>query len=103
LHRFTRDSFAGAACAGPDGPNTPAGHAHENLRSTTIQRARGEDDGHRRREEWRYRGTASDSPYGALSGRPASASIAAVTSDGKFSARHNAWPILETSSSRAAI
>src|SRR5688572_8681910 len=38
LHRFTRDSFAGAACAGPEGPHTPAGRARENLRSTTIQR-----------------------------------------------------------------
>ena len=38
MHRVTRDSFAGAACAGPEGPNTPDGHAREHLRSTTIQR-----------------------------------------------------------------
>src|SRR5580704_5383819 len=53
LHRFIRDSFAGAACAGPEGQNTPADHARENLRSTTIQRARDKDDGHRRCEERR--------------------------------------------------
>jgi hypothetical protein len=34
---------------------------------------------------------------------PASASMAAATSDGKSSARRNAWPIRETSSCRAAI
>src|SRR5437667_9404375 len=53
LHRVTRDSFAGAACAGPEGPNTPDGHAREHLRSTTIQRARGTHDGNRRCEDRR--------------------------------------------------
>src|SRR2546425_13075337 len=49
--------------------NTPTGHAREGLRSTTIQRKRGKDDGNRRREEWRCTGKASDSSYGALSRR----------------------------------
>jgi hypothetical protein len=47
-------------------PNTPAGHAREDLRSTTIQREKGKDDGNRRREKGRYRDLrkASDSACG---------------------------------------
>jgi hypothetical protein len=67
VHRVTRDSFAGAACAGPEGPNAPAGHAREDLRSTTTQIERGKDGGHRRREEGgRGSRMASDSARGAL-------------------------------------
>jgi hypothetical protein len=86
LHRFTRDTFAGAACAGPEGPNTPAGHARENLRSTTIQRKRGKDDGNRRREDMEVQ--RKGVRFGLRAQQtPASASIAAATSDGKSSAR----------------
>jgi hypothetical protein len=53
LHRVTRDSSAGAACAGPTAERRSAGHTREDLRSTTSQRDSGKDDGHRRREDGR--------------------------------------------------
>jgi hypothetical protein len=38
---LTRDSFAGAACAGPKAQIRPPATRRENPRSTTIQRERG--------------------------------------------------------------
>jgi hypothetical protein len=47
-----------------EGANMPAGLARENLRSTTTQRERGNDDGTRRREEEGQRlQKASDSAF----------------------------------------
>ena len=91
LHRFIRDSFAGAACAGPKAENRA-----RKPRTTTIRWERGENDGNGRREAARYSAsrTASDVACGALSSRitrRAAAGVARLRTEPTRGARHGGY------------
>ena len=104
MHRLTRDSFAGAACAGPKAHTRPlatraktcARRQFRGREARTMAIVAVKQEVQRLQKGVRF-------GLGRAQPAPASASMAAATSDGKPSARRNAWPIRETSSCRAAI